>query len=158
MCRQWCANQCWLACLPTVVGEPANGGWHACQCWLASQVTSISIYRPRSFRSKYKFFLSVRLASSRFDRTGSIRDLDRVIETYERAGASGPDDSLYLRSLSDALQRRFEKTGSNDDLINAIAMNEKASVLPTATPFLQIRAAQSASKLLIGKDNNRAKT
>src|SRR5208282_710891 len=63
MCRQWCANQCWLACLPTVVGEPANGGWQACQCWLASRVTSISIYRPRSFRSKYKFFLSVRLAS-----------------------------------------------------------------------------------------------
>ena len=95
---------------------------------------------------------------SRFERTDSISDLDRVIETYERAVASGPDDSLYLRNLSDALQKRFEKTGSNDDLINAIAMNEKASVLPTATPYLQIRAAQSASKLLIGKDNNRAKT
>jgi len=36
-------------------------------------------------------------------------------------------------------------------------MNEQASLLPTATPFVQIRAAKSASDLLIGRDNNRAK-
>ena len=94
---------------------------------------------------------------SRFELTELISVLDRAIETYERAVTSKPNDALYLHNLGDAIQLRFEKTGSANDLALAIDMNEHASLLPTAPPFLQIRAAKSASKLLIGKDNNRAK-
>ena len=66
----------------------------------------------------------------RFERTGSMDDLDRAIRTNEQAVASTPDDhpnrGMYLNNLGNALQSRFERTGSMDDLDRAITTNEQA--------------------------------
>ena len=66
----------------------------------------------------------------RFERTGSMDDLDRAIVTNEQAVESTPDDhpdrAMYLNNLGIALQSRFERTGSMDDLDRAIVTNEQA--------------------------------
>ena len=80
-------------------------------------------------RAMYLNNLGIAL-QSRFERTGSMDDLDRAITTNEQAVASTPDDhpnrAMYLNNLGNALQRRFERTGSMDDLDRAITTNEQA--------------------------------
>ena len=67
---------------------------------------------------------------SRFERTGSMDDLNRAITTNEQAVASTPEDhpnrACNLNDLGNALQSRFERTGSMDDLNRAITTNEQA--------------------------------
>jgi hypothetical protein len=85
-----------------------------------------------------------------------MNDLDRAITMNEQAVTSTPEDypnrSVMLHCLGSMLQRRFEKTGSMDDLNQAITKNEQAVAIHTAPPSIRIRAADSASKLLIGRD------
>src|SRR5271169_1754981 len=71
----WYACQRWLACLPAVVGAPANGGWRACQRRLASQVTSRSIYSPRSSHRKSSCFHPKGTTSHLVAKTKFIYDL-----------------------------------------------------------------------------------
>ena len=51
----------------------------------------------------------------RFDRKGSMEDLNRAIETKEQAVKSPPvdhpDHAMYLNNLGSALQSRLETTG-----------------------------------------------
>lgn len=68
-----------------------------------------------------------------FERTGSMKDLDRAITAIEQAVASIPEDhpdhphrAGRLNNLGNVLQRRFECTGSIDDLERAITMQEEA--------------------------------
>ena len=57
-------------------------------------------------------------------------DLDRAIMTNEQAIVSTPEDNpnhaKYLNNLGNALQSRFERTGSMDDLNRAITTTEQA--------------------------------
>ena len=57
-------------------------------------------------------------------------DLDRAIVTKEQAVESTPvdhpDHAIYLNNLGNALQSRFERTGSMDDLDRAIVIKEQA--------------------------------
>jgi hypothetical protein len=89
-------------------------------------------------------------------------DLNRAIMTNEQAVASTPKDNpdlaMYLNNLGNGLQRRFKRTGSMDDLNRAIMTNEQAVAIHTAPPSIRIRAAYSASNILIGRDWNRANT
>jgi len=56
------------------------------------------------------------------------------------------------------LQRRFERTGSMDDLNRAITTKEQAVAIHAAPRSIRILAAVRASELLIGHDWNRANT
>jgi len=74
---------------------------------------------PDSTRAAIYSLVALEL-QSRFERTGSMDDLDRAITTNEEAVASTPDDNPYraagLNNLGNVLQSRFERTGSMDDL------------------------------------------
>ena len=99
---------------------------------------------------------------SRFERTGSMEDLERAIVTKEQAVESVPDGhpdrATCLNNLGIALQRRFERTGSMEDLERAIVTKEQAFKSDTAPPFVRLKAASSCSDLLISQKNyNRAK-
>ena len=67
---------------------------------------------------------------TRFERIGSIEDLDRAIVTNEKAVETAPDGhpnrAMYLNNFGNALQIRFERTGSMDDLGHAIMANKQA--------------------------------
>src|SRR5271156_4993925 len=66
----------------------------------------------------------------RFERVGSMNDLNRAIITKEQAVALTPKDhpnhAIHLNSLASTLRRRFERTGSLVDIDLAITMNELA--------------------------------
>ena len=67
---------------------------------------------------------------SRFERTGSMYDLNRAITLNEQAVTFTPKDhpNLYARlsNLGDSLQSRYQQTGSMDDLNRAINNYEQA--------------------------------
>jgi tetratricopeptide (TPR) repeat protein len=96
----------------------------------------------------------------RFGHTGLTEDLDRAIKMNEQAVLSTPDDhpirAMYVNNFGSALQSRFEQRESMDDLERAIKMKEDAVAVRTARPSIRIRAADSVSRLLIGRDWNRA--
>lgn len=77
-----------------------------------------------------------------------------------QAVTSTPDDhpkrAVYLNNLGNALERRFDRTGSTDDLERSIATKEEAVAIHTAPPRMRILAADSASRLLIDRDWDRA--
>jgi hypothetical protein len=66
----------------------------------------------------------------RFERTGSMEDLERAIMANERAVESTPEGhpnrAGRLNNLGNALRSRFEQTGSMEDLERAIVANEQA--------------------------------
>ena len=101
------------------------------------------------------------LLSSYFGRTGLTEYLDRAIASMEQAltltPMDHPDRVLRFKALGDTLIARFEKTGSIDDLQKAIEMYVQAVAVDTAPPSLRIKAADSASRLLIGRDHSRAR-
>ena len=65
---------------------------------------------------------------NRFERTGSMDDLNRAITMNEQAVTSTPEDhpnrGRTLNNFGSALQSRFERTGSMDDLNRAITTKE----------------------------------
>lgn len=67
----------------------------------------------------------------RFEQTGSMDDLDRVVTTMELAVASTPDGHHHhagrLNHLGNILRIRFERMGSIDDLDRGITMMEQAN-------------------------------
>jgi hypothetical protein len=82
-----------------------------------------------------------------------VDDLDQAITLKEQAVASTPPDHPdrveRFNSLGSALQRRFERTGSMNDLVQAITSKEKAVVIDIATSSIRLKAARSCSELLI---------
>ena len=98
--------------------------------------------------------------ASRFVRTGSMDDLNAAVEADEKAAKSTPDDhpnrAIRLNNLGIALERRFKREGSKDDLDRAIETIEQAVAIRTAPPSVRIKAASSASRLLIGRNWDRA--
>ena len=70
-----------------------------------------------------------------------------------------PDRAMYSTIWGTALQSRFERTGSIDDLDRAIMTKEQAAKSDTAPPSIRLKAAQSCSDLLISQKNySRAKS
>jgi hypothetical protein len=96
----------------------------------------------------------------RYQLIGSLEDLDKSIASGNQVVAltdiDEPDRSLYLIILAAALQSRFEETGNTDDLEAAIEKGEEAVSIVSARPSSRILAADAASKLLIGRDHQRA--
>src|SRR5579871_6687221 len=88
----------------------------------------VSSVLPDSLRAALYGFLAFELIS-RFDRTGSMDDLNRAITMNEQAVAWTPEDhpnrGAMLTNLGNVLQRRFDRTGSMDDLNRAITTNEQ---------------------------------
>src|SRR5204862_3524965 len=97
-----------------------------------------------------------------FEGTESMNDLDRAIMSSEQAVKFEPDDhpecAIYLYNLGNVLQTRFEHIRSMDDFDQAIMTMKQAVTICTAPPSIRIRAADSASRLLIGRDWVSAKT
>jgi tetratricopeptide (TPR) repeat protein len=66
----------------------------------------------------------------RFERTGSMDDLDRAILTSEQAvkltPVNHPSRAIYLNNFGSALAKRFERKGSMGDLDRTIMVNEQA--------------------------------
>ena len=98
---------------------------------------------------------------SKFILTGSLDDLNRSIETFDMAVASTPNDqpdsAKLLTTLASALQFRFKRTGATSDFDRAVGVTEKAVGVVSAPPSIRIDAAITASRLLLGYDNHRAK-
>lgn len=65
---------------------------------------------------------------NRFERAGEIKDLDRAIESMEKAVVSTPVDHVnhttYLNNLGTTLLSRFDTMGSMEDLDHAIETRE----------------------------------
>lgn len=93
---------------------------------------------------------------TRFEKTRSGNDLNVAIANLEKAVSSAPSyhfmRTSLLRSLGDGFQKRFEAYGSPDDLTQAICAFENAITVATSPPSERIRAAKSASVLLMGRD------
>ena len=95
----------------------------------------------------------VRVLYHQLKRTGSIEDLDHVIETQEEVLESAPVDhsnrASALHNLRRALQSMFEWIGSIKDLVHAIDRVEESAQCDTAPPFVRLKPAQTCSNLLI---------
>ena len=96
----------------------------------------------------------------RFEQTDSIVDIDHAIEANEQALALIPDDhperAIGCGLQGSILEKLFERTGSIKSRDKAIAAFEQAATTITAYPSVRIKAARSASRFLIGLDNDRA--
>jgi tetratricopeptide (TPR) repeat protein len=70
---------------------------------------------------------------SRFERVGSMQDIDRAIELHNAALILTAENDLArsccLNNLSKALRRRFERTSAMADLVQAISASENAVML-----------------------------
>lgn len=70
------------------------------------------------------------LLRCRFERIGSIDDIDRAIETNEKAlglmHVNNPDRAIYLTNLGTALRVRFERMGFMENLDQAIETSKQA--------------------------------
>jgi CHAT domain-containing protein/tetratricopeptide (TPR) repeat protein len=101
--------------------------------WLEEAVASTPLNHPD--RAGYLINLA-RLLELKFERTGSLEDLDTAILRHEQAvnltPLNNPQRADHLSDLSVVLGRRFERTGSLDDLEMAILRGEEA-VAMTAT-------------------------
>src|SRR5947207_2671353 len=92
-----------------------------------------------------------------------MEDINRAILICDKAVLSMPNDhpelAMCLDNLGKALQSRFERTGSMDDLDRAIAVMELAFAMTTAGPSLRLYIAGSCSDLLVRQsDCKRAKS
>ena len=75
----------------------------------------------------------------RFERTGSIDDLNRAVDVsgmaVDATPQDDPDRALYLNRLGHALHTRFGQSGSIDDLNRAIDVGGMAiDATPQAAP------------------------
>ena len=88
------------------------------------------------------------MLSRRFERTGSIDDLNRAVDVTSMAVDATPQDhpdrAVILSNLGSHLSRRFERTGSIDDLNRAV---DVASMAVDATPQDHPDRASMLSKL-----------
>ncbi|KAL8367940.1 hypothetical protein RB599_003723 [Gaeumannomyces hyphopodioides] len=70
------------------------------------------------------------LLGRRFDRTGSMDDLNRAVEVTDMAVDATPQDhpdrAAILNNLGGWLGRRFDRTGSMDDLNRAVEVTDMA--------------------------------
>jgi tetratricopeptide (TPR) repeat protein len=94
------------------------------------------------------------------EQSGTVKDLDRAIETLESAVKQTPEDhqsrSTYLSNLGTALQQRYERRGSIDDFENAIKVYTGAVGLRTCSPSSRITPARQGAHLLYPSDITRA--
>ena len=109
-------------------------------------------------RAMYLNNLGISL-QSRFERTGSMDDLDRAIATKEQAVESTPVDHPDRAAMSSTIWETHCRgdsrgTGSMDDLDRAILTKEQAVKSDTASPSIRLKAAQSCSDLLISQGNH----
>jgi tetratricopeptide (TPR) repeat protein len=99
---------------------------------------------------------------SRFEMTAKMGDLDQAIklsyEAVQGTPTGHPNRATFLYNLGKALQSRFTQTESAEDLFCAVEADEQAVEVTNAPPSIRIAAASSASRLLIGRDNQRAKS
>ena len=89
-------------------------------------------------------------------------DLMDAIEALEQAVALIPSDhpdlALYLKNLGFVMYDWFKRSTSMDDLRRTIDAAEQALAVTTAPPRIILDVARFLSNLLVGRDNQRAKT
>jgi tetratricopeptide (TPR) repeat protein len=91
-------------------------------------------------RAVYLCNLAVAL-QARFERTGTLADLDAAVGHLRAAVAVTPADhpnrTLYLSNLGNALRARFQRTGGPEDLNGAIEAGQAAvAAAPAGDPHL----------------------
>jgi len=77
--------------------------------------------------------------------------IDAVREAAELTPVGHPNRSMYLNNLALTWQRRFEKTGSSEELNCTIAAYEESTNVDTAPPSVRVAAAYSCADLLISQ-------
>ncbi|KJZ72809.1 hypothetical protein HIM_07753 [Hirsutella minnesotensis 3608] len=94
---------------------------------------------------------------SRFERTGSMDDLDRAVEVADIAVAVTPQDhpdrARRLNNLGNRLGSRFKRTGSMDDLDRALSSYKKGWHCEVAPPSWRIHLAREAARILTRRLN-----
>ena len=97
----------------------------------------------------------------RYNKTGSMKDINLAIETMRSALSSEPEDhperATHLDIIGNCFHTRFIRTGAIDDLHSAIEAKEQAFSLSVAPPIVRLKAAQLLSSLLLKEDRSRAK-
>ncbi|RYP53061.1 hypothetical protein DL770_011005 [Monosporascus sp. CRB-9-2] len=88
----------------------------------------------------------------RFERTGSMDDLNRAIDVADMAIDATPQDhpdrAAYLNNLGNQLGRRFERAGSMDDFNRTLTSYKEGWRCYTAPPSIRIRLARDAAGIL----------
>ena len=102
------------------------------------------------------------LLRSKFLMTKSDKDIENAIKTSQKAvsltPSGNPKAGIRMSHLGLAFQHRFEAFASLDDLLQSVEYFAKAAADTASSPITRIRAAGSASRLLLTGDKQRAKT
>jgi hypothetical protein len=93
----------------------------------------------------------------RFDQTGSIDDLNCAIDVAEMAVNAAPQNhpnrADWLESLGNLLCSRFNQTRSMDDLNRALSYFKEGWACHNSRPFVRIRLAHCAARVLASQLN-----
>ncbi|KAL7918917.1 CHAT domain-containing protein [Trichoderma austrokoningii] len=93
----------------------------------------------------------------RFERTGSMDDLNRAVSVASDAVDATPHDHPHraacLNNLGNRLGRRFERTGSLDDLNQQLSSYTASWHCASAPPSARIQSAQKAADILISQQD-----
>jgi tetratricopeptide (TPR) repeat protein len=97
---------------------------------LRLQERALSLCKPGSFyQMQCLYNLGAALLHMRYARTNSLKDVERSIKLLEQAVALIPEDfhlrTLYISTLAEALEERFERTENLADLQRARALRAK---------------------------------
>lgn len=86
----------------------------------------------------------------RFERTGSINDLDQAVRIIRQilsfTPADDPDRNIYLNLLGFALQKRFESMGSLEDLDLSISIKEINGLNEALSNHVQITVIEKPNR------------
>ncbi|KAK6495590.1 hypothetical protein TWF481_002638 [Arthrobotrys musiformis] len=97
------------------------------------------------------------MLGTRFNRTGSMDDLDRAVEVANMAvdatSQDHPDRAGRLNNLGYYLERQFERTESMDDLNRALSSYKEGWNCDTAPPSVRIRLAWNAARILASQND-----
>ncbi|KAF3174046.1 hypothetical protein TWF751_005186 [Orbilia oligospora] len=92
------------------------------------------------------------MLGTRFNRTGSMDDLNRAVEAVDIAVTAThqdhPDQANRLSNLGNQLKTRFHRTGSIDDTDRALSLHQEAWRCQTASPSARIESARLAALIL----------
>ncbi|KAF3184829.1 hypothetical protein TWF225_005740 [Orbilia oligospora] len=92
------------------------------------------------------------MLGTRFNRTGSMDDLNRAVEAVDIAVTAThpdhPDQANRLSNLGNQLKTRFHRTGSIDDTDRALSLHQEAWRCQTASTSSRIESARLAALIL----------
>jgi tetratricopeptide (TPR) repeat protein len=92
------------------------------------------------------------MLEDRYERTGAMDDLEEAIQMTRQAVKVTPNDhpdlAGMLNNLGTMLEGRYQRTGAMDDLEDALQVTKRAWFCKTASPFIRLRAATPALRLL----------